>query len=92
MARQDRPKSMRTRFDDGNWHRLDAIEAAADLYDRNKTDAVTLACDDMARLADVLEEFLTRDDLTRGQQRDLADALDRALSLDVDIEREIEIR
>ena len=92
MDRNDRPMSMRIRFDDGNWHRLDAIEGAAELYDRNKTDAVTLACDDMARLADVLEDFLARDDLTRGQQRELADALDRALSLEVDIQNEIEIR
>jgi hypothetical protein len=92
MAQNDRPKSMRIRFDDGNEHRLDAIQEAADLYDRNKTDAVTLACDDMARLADVLEDFLARDDLTRGQRRDLADALDRALSLEVDVRAEVEIR
>jgi len=47
MTRNDRPKSMRIRFDDGNWHRLDAIQGAANLYDRNKTDGVGLACDDM---------------------------------------------
>jgi len=91
MAQNGRPKSMRIRFKD-NWHRLDAIEDAAELYDRNRTDAVTLACDDMARLAGVLEEFLARDDLTRGQQRELADDLDRALSLDVEVCNEVDIR
>ena len=45
---QDRPKSMRIRFDEGNEYRLDAIQEAADLYDRNRSDAVALACDDMA--------------------------------------------
>lgn len=89
---ENRPKSMRIRFDEGNEHRLDAIQEAADLYDRNRSDAVALACDDMARLAGVLEGFLGRDDLTKGQQRDLADALDRALSLDVDIRSEVDIR
>lgn len=89
---ENRPKSMRIRFDEGNGHRLDAIQEAADLYDRNRSDAVALACDDMARLAGVLEKFLTRDDLTRGQQRELADDLDRALSLDVDVRSEVEIR
>ena len=89
---ENRPKSMRIRFDDGNEYRFDAIQGAADLYDRNRSDAVALACDDMTRLAGVLEEFLARDDLTRGQQRELADALDRALSLEVNIQREIEIR
>jgi hypothetical protein len=59
MAQQDRPNSMRIRFED-NWHRLDAIEEAADLYERNRTDAVTLACEHMARLAGVLEDFLAR--------------------------------
>ena len=91
MAQQDRPNSMRIRFED-NWHRLDAIEEAAELYDRNRTDAVTLACDDMARLAGVLEDFLDRDDLTKRQQRERAEDLDRALSLDVEITREVEIK
>jgi hypothetical protein len=76
----------------GQLARLDAIKDAAKLSDSNRTDAVTLACDDMARLAGVLEEFLPRDDLTRGQQRDLADALDRALSPEVDVQNEVDIR
>ncbi|MFC6757893.1 hypothetical protein ACFQER_16085 [Halomicroarcula sp. GCM10025894] len=46
----------------------------------------------MARLAGVLEDFLSRDDLTRGQQRELADALDRALSLEIDVRQKVEIR
>ncbi|WP_276250556.1 DUF7692 domain-containing protein [Haloarcula rara] len=83
---------MRIRFDEGNEYRLDAIQGAADLYDRNRSDAVALACDDMARLAGVLEDFLSRDDLTRGQQRELADALDRALSLEIDVRQKVEIR
>jgi len=89
---QNRPKSMRIRFDDGNEYRLDAIQGAADLYDRNRSDAVALACDDMTRLASVLEEFLARDDLTKGQQRELADALDRALSLNVEVSNEVDIQ
>jgi len=46
----------------------------------------------MARLAGVLEDFLSRDNLTRGQQRGLADALDRALSLEVEVRQHVEIQ
>jgi hypothetical protein len=46
----------------------------------------------MARLVGVLEEFRGRDDLTKGQQRDFAAALDRALSLDVAVRQEVEIQ
>jgi len=50
---RDRPKSMRIRFDEGNEHRLDAVQEAAERYDRNRSDVVALACDDIARLAGV---------------------------------------
>ena len=83
---------MGIRFDEANGYRFDAIQEAADLYDRNRSDTVALVCDDVARRAGVLAEFLARDDLTRGQQRELADALDQALSLDVDVRSEVEIR
>jgi RecA/RadA recombinase len=89
MASNDVPKSVRIRTGEGNEYRFDAIEKAAELYDRNKSDAVACACDDIARLTSALEDVLQRDDLTRQQQREIAQRLDRSLSLDIVVENEV---
>ena len=91
MASNDVPQSVRIRTGEGNEYRFDAIQRAADLYDRNKSDAVACACDDIARLTDTLEDVLNRDDLTRQQQREIAERFDRSLSLDIEIKNEVRI-
>lgn len=47
MARRDVPGSVRIHTDDGNEWRYDAIQAAADYYDCNRSDAVAYACEYM---------------------------------------------
>ena len=91
MSQKDIPQSVRIRTDDGNEYRFDAIEAASELYGVNRSDAVARACDDVARLADALVDILERDDLTRRQQREIADQVDRATSFEVDVENSAEV-
>ena len=59
------PGSVRIRTDEGNEWRYDAIQKAADYYDRNRSDAVAFACDDLPELVDGAREVLERDDAPR---------------------------
>ncbi|MFC6951942.1 DUF7692 domain-containing protein [Halorubellus litoreus] len=71
MARRDVPGSVRIRTDDGNEWRYDAIQAAADYYDCNRSDAVAYACEDMTGAVGFLEEVLNRKDLSQQQREEL---------------------
>ena len=75
----DVPKSVRIRTGDGNEHRYDAIERAADYYDTNRSDAVAKACNDVPRVMRALQSVLERDDLTLQQRREIAEQFDREM-------------
>ena len=75
----DVPKSVRIRTGDGNEHRYDAIERAADYYDTNRSDAVAKACNDVPRVMRALQSVLQRDDLTLQQRREIANEFDREM-------------
>jgi len=79
------PGSVRIRTDEGNEWRYDAIQKAADYYDRNRSDAVAFACDDLPELVDGAREVLERDDLTEQQKREIAETLSsRAVSFEIE--------
>lgn len=76
--------SMRIRTDGDYSHRKQSIEQAARFYDRNKTQAVLNSCEDVVALVGVLEDVLSREDLTVRQRREIAAAVEQRTSLDVD--------
>jgi hypothetical protein len=96
MARNsDVPKSVRIRTGEGNEHRYDAVERAADYYDTNRSDAVAKACNDVPRVMRALRSVLERDDLTLQQRCEIAEQFDRemrgveiSVGLDVDVDLE----
>jgi hypothetical protein len=79
MARRDIPGSVRIRTDDGNEWRYDAIQAAADYYDCNRSDAVAYACEDTTGAVEFVLTVLERNDLTVRQRRELVDAANSKL-------------
>jgi hypothetical protein len=82
---QDTPSQVRIRTGDGNEHRYEAIERAADFYDCNKTKAVVAACEDVPNLAAAAREILSRNDLTLQQRKEMAETLSsRAVSFSVE--------
>lgn len=81
---QDTPSQVRIRTGDGNEHRYEAIEQAADFYECNKTMAVVAACEDVPDLVAAARTVLTREDLTTEQRREIAETLStRAVSFEV---------
>ncbi|WP_135304107.1 DUF7692 domain-containing protein [Haloarcula amylovorans] len=80
------PQSVRIRTGEGNEYRLDAIDRAAERYDRNRSDAVACACDDAVRLLDAIEDVLGRTDLTHNQREEIAARFDRAVSVDIEVD------
>jgi len=66
---------MRIRTDGDFAHREDTIDRVAEFYDRNKTDSVLRAADDVPSLVRSARRVLERDDLTHEQRRELADQL-----------------
>lgn len=79
MARRDVPGSVRIRTDDGNEWRYDAIQAAADYYDCNRSDAVAYACEDMTGAVAFVQDVLEREDLTVSQRQELAELANQYL-------------
>ena len=81
---QDTPSQVRIRTGDGNEHRYEAIERAADFYECNKTKAVVAACEDVPDLVAAAQTVLSREDLTTEQRQEIAKTLStRAVSFDV---------
>lgn len=77
---------MRIRTDGDKAYREDVIETAAKFYEKNKTDSVVRACDDVPRLVENVLDVLEREDLTLEERRDLADSLStRYLSFEFDL-------
>lgn len=66
---------MRIRTDGKHAHREDTIESVADFYDRNRTESLLRAADDVPELVRAIRSTLERDDLTHAQRRELADQL-----------------
>ena len=66
---------MRIRTDGKHAHREDTIESVADFYDRNRTESLLRAADDVPQLVRAIQSTLERDDLTHTQRRELADQL-----------------
>lgn len=88
---QDIPSQVRIRTGDGNEHRYEAIEQAADFYDCNKTKAVVAACEDVPDLVASARMVLARDDLTAEQRREIADTFStRAVSFEVEASIKVE--
>ena len=84
--------SLRIRFEDHRY-REDSIEKAASFYEKNKSDAVAYACEDVVEIVRAAEEVLEREDLTLAQRREIAETFStRATSFDVElgVERELE--
>ncbi|MCU4975945.1 hypothetical protein OB955_25030 [Halobacteria archaeon AArc-m2/3/4] len=71
----DVPGSIRIRTDDGNEWRYDAIQAAADYYDCNRSNAAAFACADIRDLVRNATRVLNREDLTLEQRREIAATL-----------------
>lgn len=87
---QDTPSQVRIRTGDGNEHRYEAIERAADFYDCNKTEAIVAACEDVPGLVAAAHSVLTREDLTFKQRCEISDTSStRAVAFDV--ERKIDL-
>jgi len=79
--------SLRIRFDGGNRYREDAIEKASRFYDKNKSDAVAYACEDVVEIVSAVESVLQRSDLTLKQRQEIAETFStRATSFDVSLE------
>lgn len=83
----DTPGSVRIRTDEGNEWRFDAIKKAADYYDRNRSDAVAFACEDVVALVTAAHQILERDDLTLKQRREIAETLStQSITFDVEVQ------
>jgi hypothetical protein len=92
MARRDVPGSVRIRTDDGNEWRYDAIQAAADYYDCNRSDAVAYACEDTTGAVEFVRAVLEREDLTVAQRQEIADFASRHLrGVEIDIVDEVKL-
>ena len=88
---QETPSQVRIRTGDGNEHRYEAIERAADFYDCNKTKAVVAACEDVPDLVAAARTVLAREDLTTEQRREIAETLStRAVSFEVEDSIQVE--
>lgn len=86
----DAPGSVRIRTDDGNEWRFDAIKKAAEYYDRNRSDAIAFACEDVVELVIAAQQILERDDLTLKQRREIADTLStQSVTFDVEIQTSV---
>lgn len=83
----DTPESVRIRTDEGNKWRFDAIKKAADYYERNRSDAVAFACEDVVELVTDAQQILERDDLTLKQRREITETLStQSITFDVDVQ------
>lgn len=71
MIQRDAHGSVRIRTGEGNEWRYDAIQAAADYYGCNRSDAVAFACEDVDGVMAVPE----RSDLTGEKRREIAETL-----------------
>lgn len=90
----DVPKSVRIRTGEGNEHRYDAIQRAANFYDCNRSDAVAQACNDVPRVVEALQRVLVREDLTLQQRREIADEFDRVtrgVEIDVGLDVAVDV-
>ena len=85
----DMADSLRIRFD-RNRYREDSIEKAARYYDKNKSDAVAYACEDVVEIVRAAEKVLQREDLTLKQRREIAETFStRATTFDVELSLEL---
>ena len=77
---------MRIRTDGDYSYRKDAIDEAADFYDRNKTDSIVRSCEDIPALVESILEVLEREDLTHKQRKELAETLStRYIQFEIDL-------
>ena len=76
--------------DGGNEWRYDSIQAAANLYGVNKSDAVAFACEDVRQLVQAVEAVLDRDDLTPRQKQEIADTF-RSRGMEIETESTVTI-
>lgn len=85
MSRSDDiPSSVRIRTGEGNEHRYRSIKKAGKLFDRNRSDSIAYACENICDLVESIEDVLEREDLTHEQRREIAETLStRTLSFDV---------
>lgn len=77
---------MRIRTDGNYAHRMDFVEAAADYYGCNKTQAVLNACDDVPTIVTAAARVLSRDDLTQRQREEIAEAFNEARGVEFSVE------
>ena len=85
MSRSDDiPSSVRIRNGEGNEHRYRSIKKAGELFDRNRSDSIAYACENICELVDSIEDVLEREDLSHEQRREIVETLStRTLSFDI---------
>jgi hypothetical protein len=66
---------MRIRTGGKHAHREDTINQVANFYERNRTESLMRAADDVPALIRAINQVLERDDLTHTQRRELANEL-----------------
>lgn len=66
---------MRIRTDGKFAHRTEEIEAAADWWDCNKSEALLRSAEFVRWIEPAIQDVLERDDLTTQQKREIAEAL-----------------
>lgn len=78
---------MRIRTDVEHAHREETIENVPHFYDRNKTDSLLRAAEDVPSLVGAIRRAPERDDLTHTQRRELAEQLStRHYDFDISID------
>lgn len=82
---------MRIRTDGEYEWRAAEIQALADFYGVNKTEAVLQACEDVPALAKAVADVLERDDLTVRQRREIADRFARVHNLEVELDEDVSV-
>jgi len=75
MNRDDIPTVVQVRTDpeDGLAYRFDGIQAAADYWDCNRSDAIAKSCDAVGNLVDNAEEALQHPDLPPSVAEEIAE-------------------
>ena len=82
---------MRIRTDGERSHREETIERAAAYLGCNKSAALLRSADAIPRIGDAIADVLERDDLTRRQRREIAEALSIPGTLEVSIDEDVSV-
>lgn len=82
---------MRIRTNGDKAFRTDTIERISDHYDRNKTDSLMLAADQIPAIHKAIEDILASDSFTVEQRREIAKRFSRARGIQIDVETNVTV-